>query len=103
MSEPQPIITKHAVERFVQRHAPYLTVGQAFWHLRRAARFAAHLKAKTVLGHHQWQIDDPSCVLVIKEDRGRMICVTVLPEPEEVDPSVVEARMLKRRGRRSWW
>lgn len=102
MNQPLPIITRHAVDRFVQHHAPHLTAKQAFRLLLEAAPRAAHLKAKTILGDHQWQLEDPECVLVMKEDHGRMICVTVLPEPENQDPSVAEARMLKRRGRRHW-
>lgn len=102
MSQPMPIITRHAVDRFVQRHAPHMTVQEAFRHLCDAWPTAAHLKAKTLLGHHQWQLRDPDCVLVLRENRGRLICVTVLPEVEENDPSVVEARILKRRGRRHW-
>lgn len=75
---------------------------QAFLHLIEAVPRAAPLKAKTLLGHHQWQLQDPDCVLVIREKRGRKVCVTVLPEPEQVDPTVLEARVLKRRGRRHW-
>lgn len=102
MSQLLPIITRHAVDRFVQRHAPHLTAKQAYQLLLQEVPRAAHLKAKTILGHHQWQLDHPECVLVMKEDNGRMICVTVLPEPEEVDPSVIQARALKKRGRGRW-
>jgi hypothetical protein len=102
MRRAAPIITRHAVDRFVERHAPHLTAGEAFRHLLQELPNAAHLKAKTLLGHHQWQIRDPDCVLVLRENCGRMICVTVLPEPESQDPSVAEARTLKRRGRRHW-
>jgi hypothetical protein len=102
MSQALLIITRHAVDRFVERHAPHLTAEQALRFLLQEAPRAAHLKAKTMLGHHQWQLEDPDCVLVMKEDNRRMICVTVLPEPEETDPSVREARILKRRGRGRW-
>jgi hypothetical protein len=102
MGQPLPIITRHAVERFVQRHAPHMTAKEAYQHLCVAWRSAAHLRAKTILGHHQWQLRDPDCVLVLRENGGRLICVTVLPEAEEVDPSLMEARILKRRGRRHW-
>lgn len=101
MSQP-PIITRHAVDRFVQRHAQHLTAEQALEHLLREAPRAAHLKARTILGHQQWRLENPDCVLVMKEARGRMVCVTVLPEPEEIDPGILESRRLKKLGRRQW-
>lgn len=53
--------------------------------LEEKAATAAHLKERTMLGQQQWQIEDPHCVLVMKQDGRKIICVTVLPEPEGVD------------------
>jgi hypothetical protein len=82
MSRALVVITRHAVSRFIKRHAPHLSEGEAKRHLEQAAATAGHLKEKTVLGQHQWQVEDPHCVLVMKQDGRKMICVTVLPEPE---------------------
>jgi hypothetical protein len=78
------IITYHAAERFVERHAPELTLTQGRAYLEEQAPLAAHLKEKTIKGDHQWQLDDPYCILVMKKDwRTReWVCVTVLPEPQ---------------------
>jgi len=48
MGHPLPVITRHAVDRFVQRHAPHLTTAEAFRHLCEAWPSAAHLRAKTI-------------------------------------------------------
>jgi hypothetical protein len=50
--------------------------------LEEKAATAAHLKERTILGQQQWQIEDPHCVLVMKQDGRKMVCVTVLPEAE---------------------
>lgn len=77
-------ITPHAVERFVQRHAPAMSHRQARAYLEEKAPHAARLKERTIKGDQQWQLHDPECVLVMKRDfRLRAwVCVTVLPEPE---------------------
>jgi len=74
--------TGHAVERFIQRHRPDLRYNQARRLLEDRAREATSLKQKTLAGDHQWQMADPDIVLVVKHERGRTVCVTILPEPE---------------------
>ncbi len=78
------VITNHAADQFVRRFAREMSLGEALAHLSAKARFAARLKARTLLGQEQWAIDGPACVLVIKRDRpsGDAVVVTVLPDPE---------------------
>lgn len=73
-------ITNHAAERFIKRHAPHMGLQEARAFLWKASQNAVRLKEKTPVGEFQWEIQDPYCVLVIKFDQNRPICVTVLPE-----------------------
>jgi hypothetical protein len=75
--------TDHAVRRFIQRHYPEMTHKEALLLLEDRAREATSLKQKTFLGDHQWQMTDPDIVLVVKHERGRSVCVTVLPTHED--------------------
>lgn len=75
-------VSDHAVERFVKRHVPHMTFTAAKTLLIRRARDAVALKEKTVKGDHQWRITDPDVILVGKYVQNRIICKTVLPEPE---------------------
>jgi len=75
--------THHSIERFIERHAPSLSMAEAERHLLEAS--AVRLRERTILGQLQYQIDNPRCVLVVKRDhrmRPDLICVTVLPERE---------------------
>lgn len=100
MTRAPVVITEHAVSRFVKRHAPQMSERAAKRHLERAAETAAHLKEKTILGQHQWQIEDPHCILVMKQDGRNLICVTVLPEPEMPGISMEDGVLFVRRARR---
>lgn len=75
-------ITHHAAERFIQRHARHMSVHEAKNFLWKASQTAVRLKEKTAAGQFQWVVEDPYCVLVIKFDTGKPICVTVLPDRE---------------------
>ncbi len=70
----------HAVERFIERHAPDMTPEEAREHLEQEGPRAIRLRERTILGQEQWQLQDPPCVLVIKnsDDAGR-VCKTILP------------------------
>lgn len=75
--------THHAVERYIQRHAPELAYEVALARLQQAT--ALKLRERTLLGQMQYEIQDPYCVLVVKRDRActpDLICVTVLPARE---------------------
>jgi hypothetical protein len=78
-----------------------MSASEAELHLEQAAATAAHLREKTLLGQHQWQIEDPHCILVMKQDGRKLICVTVLPEPEMpgigMDDGVAFVRPVHRR------
>jgi len=76
------VISDHAVERFVQRHAPEMSFNEAKSLLIRRSLDAVPLKQKTINGDNQWQISNPDIVLVGKYVRGRVICKTILPEAE---------------------
>ncbi len=72
--------TEHAIDRFIERHAPDLSRAQARSYLEEAVLKAVRLKEKTHNGEAQWQIEDGT-VLVTKVDRREVVCVTVLPGP----------------------
>ena len=72
--------TPHAIQRFVERHAPEMDLRSAEEHLVQIE--ATRLKERTVSGDIQYQIEDPRCLLVVKRDprcNPDLICVTVLP------------------------
>lgn len=78
------IITDHAVQRFIERLAPHLKLGEARALLQERSLQATNLGVKTRNGQEQWLVGDPYCILVIKYDWDyrQHVCVTVLPEPE---------------------
>ena len=102
MAQAPVVLTTHAIDRFIQRHAPHMNTTQAELHLSEAVETAAHLREKTLLGHEQWVIAEPHCVLVIKKDGRKRVCVTVLAEPEPVRVIEDEAglRLIPRRRHR---
>lgn len=76
--------TPHAIERFIERHAPGTSMLEAERHLQEAN--AVRLRQRTILGQLQYQLEEPRCVLVVKRDprvRPELVCVTVLPERED--------------------
>jgi hypothetical protein len=91
------IITFHAAERFVQRHAPGMTIHEGKTYLQDNIHLAAPLKEKTIKGDQQWQLDDPYCILVMKKDwhSKLWVCVTVLPQPQGFPIPLDELEMMR--------
>lgn len=89
----------HAIERYIERHAPWLEAAEARERLQWAARLrSTKLKQKTGAGDSQWQLRDPDVVLVVRPDGGNSHVVTILPhtslQAEDAlldDPGVQEA------------
>ncbi len=77
------VLTQHAVERYIQRHAPGMAFAKAFAQFEQALPTAQKLRERATgrRGGFQWQLRDPDFVLITKVDPGdpRHICVTVLP------------------------
>ncbi len=94
---PLMVFTSHAVDRFIERHAPEMSCDEALEHLDRAAQQAVRLNAKTLLGQEQWEMTEPRCILVTKHDQrqGIHVCVTVLPSPERFGPSEDELELMR--------
>lgn len=86
--------TEHAIDRFIERHAPDLSRTEARRYLEDTALKAVRLKEKTLNGETQWQIEDGT-VLVTKRDCGENVCVTVLPEPFRRGPCAEELEMMR--------
>ena len=76
--------TDHAVARFIERHAPSMTISDARLLLAEAAPRAARLRTKTYGGQERWQLDEPRCILVCKREEGLIVCVTILP-PQDAE------------------
>jgi hypothetical protein len=85
MAQLPVFISTHALTEFIRHYAPHMSQLEAEQHLERAAASADRLKEKTSYGQEQWQIRDPDCVLVMKQDGRKTICVTVFPEPQLPD------------------
>ena len=86
--------TEHAIDRFIDRHAPDLSRAEARKYLEQTALKAVRLKEKTINGQAQWQIED-GVVLVTKSDNGENVCVTILPEPQHRGPGSEELEMMR--------
>lgn len=71
--------TRHAIGRFVERHAPSLSFDEAKDRLVELAVFAESVTGRVREGCALWQIANPPMRLVIKEDDGTLVCVTILP------------------------
>ena len=87
--------TEHAIDRFIQRHAPELSREEAKAFLEDAALSAVKLRQKTFDGQFQWQVQETGIVLVTKPDSGEHVCVTVLPRPEAKGPSEEELELMR--------
>jgi hypothetical protein len=73
----------HAVERFIERHAPGLSMPEAHRRLRDAVASASIMRERTRSGDECWMLGDLDVVAVIKRDGRdgkRASCVTVLPK-----------------------
>lgn len=92
--------TDHAIERFVKRHAPQMTMAQARAYLEAHGPTATPVKERTILGQYQWVLPDPKCVLVVKHDpRLRApVVVTILPNVEVIDSEEDEEPHVPFRG-----
>lgn len=78
------IITSHATERFISRHAQHMSFYEAKQYLKSKIPEATLLSEKTPNGREQWLLKEPPCILVMVcdwEQRSR-VCVTVLKTPE---------------------
>jgi hypothetical protein len=85
------VFTEHAVERFVQRIAPDLTLPAARTMLERAE--TVRLREKTHAGQLLFRSAEPPALFVVKPD-GDFVCVTVLPDaPVEAMGEVAEWEM----------
>src|SRR5579872_5429532 len=81
-------LTAHAVDRFVERVATTLNRDQARGMLERYLPQARPTGERMVDGTPVWAIDALGALVVVREDRGRLTCTTVL-EP-------------RGRGRKGW-
>ena len=74
----------HAVERFIERFAQGMSVGQARAWLEQEGPQATRLRTRTALGQEQWELQNPKCILVVKnsEDAGRMCKTILFSKPE---------------------
>ncbi len=83
MRRAQISFSDHAVERFIERFAPELTPLQARAYLEEEGLRAVRLKTHTAMGQEQWELQEPRCILVVKNsyDIGR-VCKTILIHQE---------------------
>lgn len=71
-------LTEHAVDRFVQRIVPGMTMRTARTELEVAVQSATPLREKTYGGQFVWRVESPAMFLVTKRDKGTNVVVTVL-------------------------
>lgn len=72
----------HAMQRYVERHAPGLSLAEATRRLQDAVPSARRLRSNTPRGEEQWLAESIGVVFVIKRDGPggeRASCVTILP------------------------
>jgi hypothetical protein len=80
--------TQHAVERFRQRWASGLSYARARYELVILSKTAVPLRERTQAGDLQFQVTDGAPIVFVckrehREGHGALVCVTVLPEPEQ--------------------
>lgn len=75
-----PVISRHAVERLIERVFPTMSILDAHEMLGRLAATAVRLESLTATGDEQWRTSIEECVLVVRcEDAGApSVIVTVL-------------------------
>lgn len=72
-------ITDHAVERYIERHAQHLPYAKAKEQLAAALSEASPIKSKSINGQSLWK-GASRLVVVTKNDGGKIVVVTVLPQ-----------------------
>lgn len=73
----------HAIERFIQRHMPGITMPVAHRILRDAVPTARRLRDRTRSGEECWLLAEYDAVMVIRRDGRdgqRVSCLTILPK-----------------------
>lgn len=86
MSKPLFVFAPHAVERYIERFAPSMSVPEAHRLLSNSVRTATRRRSRTSHGDEVWHctVNDVRVDCVIKRDsymgNKSGICVTVLPE-----------------------
>lgn len=101
------VITKHAVDRYIERFGAYEDPRDIKHRLRKLAASASKLKDKTVAGQDQYVAGDVLFVVKVDRSTGELIAVTI-GRYENDDPaedaalsdriSKVRAEILKVRG-----
>ncbi len=72
-------VTAHAVDQFIARWRPDLSLAEARAHLEDQAQRAVNLRERTGAGQRMWQLVDPPAKVVVKDDPRERVVVTVLP------------------------
>jgi hypothetical protein len=75
-----PILTHHAVARYAERYAPWLSFEEAHAALALAASTAIPLRERTKYGDEQWAISEPVARLVVKREGPVVTVVTIFCE-----------------------
>lgn len=77
------VITDHAIDRYIERHAPELSPTHARRTLETLLEDATPIRARSIKGDLLWRTDgtdgDPPVHFVVKPDGGEMVIATVLP------------------------
>lgn len=75
------VLTHHAVERYIARHARHLTYEEAHAELTAHLDKAMQMKERTIKGTDQWRLDELGVTLVVRRDwrTKEPIVVTILP------------------------
>jgi hypothetical protein len=80
------VVTNHAVDRYIQRHAPSLSFASAKARILTELSGAMLLRQRTHRGDFRWLVPGLDAVAIVKEDDGRVV-VTVEPRrPEDLTP-----------------
>ncbi|HSF40366.1 MAG TPA: hypothetical protein VLT87_11280 [Thermoanaerobaculia bacterium] len=88
------IITKHAVERYIERAAPGFSETAARAALRTAVHEAAPLRETTDRGDARWRTAS-GLILIVKREKGKLWVVTVLTEAEDAQMSDLERELIE--------
>ncbi len=86
------VFTDHAIDRFIQRHAPDARRDEVLTYLEEHKGIAVRLKQKTFSGQFLWKIGDYR--IVTKRDNHTDVAVTILPaetvNPRDYSPDELE-------------
>lgn len=97
MKRPVFRFTLHAVERFCERVCPEVPQAHAVARLHDISVSAELMFARSARGDPVYSIPSPPMIWVAKHEGDEAVIVTIVPDPKDIEPAMVDADKVSQR------